>query len=436
MVNQVIMGDPATGSLPAPVITRLATEMADPASDVGAALSGTFATKLASTLVVLGDSQTAQGSTNAGTNDVDTGTYGYVFNNTGYLGWLQTLLGNRRFNLLRNAGVSGERTDQILARVPSVVADNPNWCIVLAGANDILQSVSEATIKTNLAAIYDGLLAAGIRVVAVTILPNDSATTTAHKQAIHGTNAWMRDYARSHPGMVLIDVHAALANPSTGNYATNMSSDGTHVTAFGSYRMAKVMADTLAPLLPPTLSLLGSNADPYNLSTNGRMQGTAGWLTTGITGDVADLWSTGWDGAAGTAVMSKVARTDGVEGTWQQVQATSAGTFRMFQQANPLSAWGLTVGDSVYIEVEFEADQDWASVIRFGFDIEWFNGGVGITSCLYNASAVYGTANPTKGVLRSPIGVIPPTAARAQAFIRFHATAGTVRFDRARIVKV
>ena len=69
MADQVIMGDPATGSLPAPVITRLATEMADPTSDVGASLSGEFVAGLTgqfmsvlrrgianATLVILGDS--------------------------------------------------------------------------------------------------------------------------------------------------------------------------------------------------------------------------------------------------------------------------------------------------------------------------------------------------------------------------------------------
>jgi lysophospholipase L1-like esterase len=388
------------------------------------------------TVVLLGDSITKQGTSNAGANDPDDGTYSYSFNNIGYFGWLQTLMGHR-FRLLRNAGVSGERTDQILLRVDSGVhAYNPAWCIVLAGTNDIIQSVPEATLKTNLGAIYDALLAKGVRVVACTIPANNTATTTAQKQAMHGANGFIRDYVRSHPGMVLVDWHAATADPSTGLPATSTSVDGTHPSCYGAWRLATVMSNALTPLVPPSLSMLGSNSDPYNLLTNGRFQGSGGSLSAGMTGVLAASWNTQWLTTAGTAVLSQVPRTDGILGSWQQIQLTGAGTFAMYQQANPLSVWGLSPGDKVQLEIEFDADADWSGITRFGTDVSWFNGGSGYGDTLLNSDATWATVNPRKGVLRTPVTIIPPTAARAQVYVRFYGTAGTVRFDRARLVKV
>ena len=395
------------------------------------------AKSIGGTVVILGDSITNQSSENAGVNDPDTGTKVYAYKNTGYFGWVQTLMGHR-FHLLRNAGVSGERSDQIRARIAAqVVPYAPEWCIVLAGTNDVLQSIAQATATANITGIYDDLLAAGIKVIACTIPPNNSATTTAQKQTLHGTNAAIRDYARSHRGVVVVDWHAAIADANTGSPVANATSDGTHPTAFGAYLLGRVMADALDRFIPPTLTLLGSNADPFNLLTNGRMNGTAGSLPAGMTGAAADSWSYGWETTVGTAVLSKVPRTDGIQGQWQQIALSAAGTFRMFQQQTTLSAWGLTAGTSkVRAEIEFEADADWNTLTRFGLDVEFFNGGDGIGSALQASNATWTGINPRKGVLRTPIITVPATAARVQMFLRFFGAGGTLRVDRARFVKV
>lgn len=425
--------------------TVIAGRLADPTSESRAVLNASIdeaiasinvPTGLANSLVALGDSITAQSSSGAGTSDTAS-SGNYRWHATGYLGWAQTLL-RHRFALLKNAGVSGQRSDQILARVQTDVVElNPAWCIVLAGTNDILQSISHATLIANLGAIYDALRAAGIRVVACTIPPVNSATTTAQREALYGANDFIRDYARTHPDVVVVDWHAAVADPATGAWITNASGDGVHPSAFGAFRMGQVMANALAPLVPPSLSLLGSNIDPFNKITNGRMQGAvSSGHASGITGDLATGWAVGWEGAAGTAVMSKVARTDDTAGVWQQIQLTSAGTFRIFQQANPLSAWGFAPGDAFYAEIEFQADADWSGVTRFGLDVEYFNGGSGIASTLFAPQDTWTGVNPRAGVLRTPVAVIPDTAARLQYFLRFFGSAGTVRFDRARLVKV
>src|SRR3990172_8140843 len=76
-----------------------------------------------------------------------------------------------------NRGVNGERTDQIRARFDrDVVEARPAAVVIVAGVNDIYQGRPARDVTGNLSWMYDRAARAGIRVVAGTILPYDSAT--------------------------------------------------------------------------------------------------------------------------------------------------------------------------------------------------------------------------------------------------------------------
>lgn len=68
---------------------------------------------------------------------------------------LASVLSGQQLRLVRNAGIGGNTTAQMLARVQAdVVAYAPAYCIVLGGTND--SSVAVSVTQANLTAIYDG----------------------------------------------------------------------------------------------------------------------------------------------------------------------------------------------------------------------------------------------------------------------------------------
>lgn len=82
---------------------------------------------------------------------------------------------NYNFTLL-NKGVPSQRSDQILARFDDdVVANAPDFVIIMCGTNDLLQQTSLGAFETNLSTMVEKALAANIEVVLGTILPIYSA---------------------------------------------------------------------------------------------------------------------------------------------------------------------------------------------------------------------------------------------------------------------
>ncbi|NUR27325.1 MAG: hypothetical protein HOV83_16010, partial [Catenulispora sp.] len=285
-----------------------------------AALRAAYAPR-ANTFIPLGDSLTNNGSTSYDATSQGLGNPLVGYSVRGYWVWASVLLGHR-LKLIRNAGISGETAEQILTRVDAdVIAYSPGWCIVEAGRNSVSAGTSSATIIATLTSIYNKLLAAGIRVVATTITPRDT-DTTADLLVLFTVNSWMKEYVRTRPGMVLADMHAAVADPTTGDWLSGYSFDGLHPGALGGRKMGPVLADALDPLVPKADLLVASNADATNLVPNGLCTGTGGAVGTGVTGSVATNWRV--DGTSTiTATASKVARTDGKPGEWQQINVAS-----------------------------------------------------------------------------------------------------------------
>jgi len=184
------------------------------------------------TLVVLGDSLT---------HPLGTG---------GDADWLRWADPDRRFELLANAGIPGERTDQVLARVErDVVARRPAWVTVLAGTNDISQNVRAEPIVFNLSRVYDALASAGIGFVAITVPP--LVMMTPEKVTTHQTvNAWLRERVEADwPGAVLGDWSAALSVGGDGiSPAPGMFPDGVHFSAAGAQAAGAALAPTFAAI--------------------------------------------------------------------------------------------------------------------------------------------------------------------------------------------
>lgn len=114
-----------------------------------------------------------------------------------YTGKLAELLGAGW--AVRNCGIGGNTTAQMYARLAAQItnAGDGEYITVLGGINDVLLDASAATIEANLQDIYDDAAAAGLTVIAVTLLPFKAhASWTSGRQAVlDDVNSWILNTA-------------------------------------------------------------------------------------------------------------------------------------------------------------------------------------------------------------------------------------------------
>ncbi len=142
-----------------------------------------------------------------------------------------------------NRGVNGQRSDEILRRLPrDVLLEKPDYVIILAGVNDVYQRRTAESVKSNLAAMYSGAMNAGIRVVAATVLPYN---TMAQREAesIRELNQWVRREARELK-ILFCDTNAAVADPADPDRLRG-SPDGLHPDVSGYRAMGERLARTI-----------------------------------------------------------------------------------------------------------------------------------------------------------------------------------------------
>jgi lysophospholipase L1-like esterase len=204
----------------------------------------------------------------------------------GWFNWANSFLG-QRFDLVRNAGVGGNMSAQMLARLQSdVLAYDSDWVFVGGPVNDMAGDVASATTIANMTAILDALALAGRRVLLLTAAPNTNYNSAPRKQAVSDVNRWIRSLPYTRRGVVVADAHRVLINPATGWPATGMAIDGVHFSDAGALRVGKVAADALSGAVPPIAPPVVPVFDPRclianpNFDTNG-----SGWTTvdTGVT---------------------------------------------------------------------------------------------------------------------------------------------------------
>lgn len=395
------------------------------ADDVQEALSELSGGR-SNTVVIFGDSITAQDSEPAGT----TSSADKLFSAKGYWAWCNIMLG-QRMKLLDQAGTGGDTTALMLARIATVTAQNPGWCVVQGGGNDVAGGVAASTTTSNLQAIYEALMGAGIKPVATTVLPSTSMDTTAEKQALSTVNRWIKDYCRENPGVLLCDWASVYVDAATGTPLSAYTSDGVHPTNQGAAALGRVLAETLDRVVPYVDILPSAPNDPYNLLTNGFMTGSTSGLATGWT-------ATKLSGAALDGVTSKIARTDGVAGEWQQVALNSTDVQLTGQNTN--IGTDFNEGESVYATAEFETDDDFVNIKSFGMRLEFYNG----LGSLFSISVASGDGdmpfNPRRGVFRTPVGTVPVGCTRLQLKVVLttvsNVGSGTFRVGRSEIRKV
>lgn len=308
-----------------------------------------MSTRKGLTAGLFGDSFSARNST-VGSNcrDLD----------WGYYAWAQGLLG-APFRLVVNAGVSGNRTDQMLARITDVTSYSPDWVFVQGGINDITYGTTAAQIIANLKSICIQLANKGIQVVLLTVAPNTQVAGNSTKvQTINqGLREWVNGGGAK--GVILVDTYSAMVNPTvtTGALASGMSDDSLHPSAKGARAMGQAIANALQYLLPSRNFLPSSNGESYGVDSTSRQildnpllsSGGGSPTGTGASGTLPTSWlgSTGGSGAT-SAVFSTPARSDGFGNDAQIVVSGAAANSSVNVRQSGFGA-RMAIGDTVYV---------------------------------------------------------------------------------------
>lgn len=152
-----------------------------------------------------------------------------------------------------NQGVNAERSDVIAARFEAdVIAKKPAVVVIIAGVNDVYQGRPAQHVKDQLAAMYRRAHAAGIRVVAGTIIPYNTASADQNSR-MKDINDWIRSQARADPAVIVVDTRAAVA--AAGNPDKLASSpDRLHPDAAGYRKMAEAIRPAVEQVLRSTSS--------------------------------------------------------------------------------------------------------------------------------------------------------------------------------------
>jgi lysophospholipase L1-like esterase len=150
-----------------------------------------------------------------------------------------------------NQGINAQRSDAIAGRFEEdVIAKKPAVVVIIAGVNDVYQGRPAQHVKDQLAAMYRRAHAAGIRVVAGTIIPYNTATADQNAR-MRDINDWIRTQGRGDPGVIVVDTRAAVAAPGDPDKLAT-SPDGLHPDAAGYRKMADAIAPAIAQALGST----------------------------------------------------------------------------------------------------------------------------------------------------------------------------------------
>lgn len=375
------------------------------------------------TIVYIGDSLTADGGF-ADANKALTGLPNRSYLALGLSTWAQALSGHR-LKLLRNLGIGGQNTSQILARIGDALALKPGWVHELSGTNNLGTAELVAQAKLDKIAMWDIYERAGIRVITGTLPPSGTYSGSL-RALLDDMNEWIRQQAEKRPNLVLVDYFAALSGEG-GQYELGYNRDNTHTNPTGAAAAGRALADVIKQLVPPRKVLSHAQGDSANLHTAGR-------FSAGGDGTIPTLWSTNLAASA----FSKETRTDNNPGRWQVVTVAN-GSSGYIQHNMPVGA-NLAVGDYVTAAIEFDiSNLDPAAAAKtqgFQVRVQSYNGSTttDITSAPYFVATSTDNfpAWARSGILQTPPIQVPAGTTILLYQVVFNG-GGTYKIDRATV---
>lgn len=243
--------------------------------------------------------------------------------------WFNALSG-APFDVVRNYGQSSARAATVRAFLATQwVDDDADEAFVMLGINDVNNDVAIASIITDLEWIYQYVLGKGLVLNICTTLPmytSHASFSAARMKVVHQLVEWQKQWAMDHTGVVLLDTHAAVVDPTstTGSAKQYYLRDHLHPGEMGGCYIGAKMKDdkykgltVVPPGRWPTGALDGydNNTAGWNMLPNPMMLGTSGTLAGtggGAVGTVATGVTATHNVASGSSfTCSIVARADG-----------------------------------------------------------------------------------------------------------------------------
>ena len=147
-----------------------------------------------------------------------------------------------------NRGVDGERTDQIQGRFArDVVAAAPLVVVIIAGVNDVYQGKPGTAGHRQPRSAVNSAESAGIRVLAGTIIPYNTATPEQNA-AMRAINDWIGQAPGRDPNVAVVDTRTAVAAAGDADRLVS-SPDGLHPSVDGYHRMADAIGAVLETIV-------------------------------------------------------------------------------------------------------------------------------------------------------------------------------------------
>lgn len=404
--------------------------------------------------IFFGDSITANGWLTNGTYAEDAnGSYfeGGTFARTedyGYAAWAD-FLAYGGFGVLDNAGIGGNLTTDMLARVQADVLDKrPTLIVDNGGTNDLVNSVSSEDVIARKAQLFDLYEGIGAAIIACEILPRGNFTTAHTIEAIK-VNRWLNQQARSRKNFRVVPAAALFVDPtSTAGAPLGVGVryfDNTHPNNFGAFWYGKALADAAAGLIGNPLDEFGAldtygvwSADAIIRNTNPLMgYSTGGTANAGVSGQVANGYTCSAFAGSPTVVASIVDRPDR-RGKLQRLVIT-------FAAANDCIEFGIPVSSGTFLQnriMQGTCDIDVASsssavINRMSMYTYAAIGGQAYVTTSLNQQNTTGRASLVastgflKGRMKTPRLALPdaPCTGYNSQFRMYAAAAGTVTID-------
>jgi lysophospholipase L1-like esterase len=297
-----------------------------------------------------------------------------------------------------NSGMGGDDMEELLARIPAILATAPEDYFVFAvGTNDMNAGIALSVLQSRIIALINATINAGKKPIMTTVTPRNGVdnsggnfdwgatiTTAAQKRlTLASYNDWLVRYCRER-GIICVAWHHVMQD-SAGVAITGYTNDGLHPSPRGGYYQALEFIRQIGSLIPKSARgqlLVNDVYDAtYNVNgnpLNGALTGTGGTTSnaggTGtITGTVPDSWRvnkvTSTTTSCATAIVS---RSDGNLGNMIEFTWTSAGTgsasedwrFEYFAAASLNLTSYANAGDLLMMEFDCEVVAGHGGVLK------------------------------------------------------------------------
>lgn len=282
--------------------------------------------------------------------------------------------GATRYFFGLNYGVSGNKSDDIAARINDVITlSKCDIAIVLMSTNDIDEISKEAVHEYTLT-VCDTLLAAGIKVILFPIPmrgvtgTNSWAIGSDERKKSLWTNSKRAFYSQITRGLHFFDANKYIVNSATGEPFAGYLDDQLHFAPPCAEAVGKGLAELLATMLPPAQPRVRSQDDVYdsvlnpfgNILSNPFCLGTTGTVGANVTGTVCTgmrFEGSGLTTNNATAHCDKEATTDN-RGDWQVITFTPGATETFFLFRTPSSDISHPFAAGDWVEASFEIETD------------------------------------------------------------------------------